>query len=297
MIKSLLLSATSIATTTMVSVVAPAQGADEYTKTDVAAQKETTNETKNENNNMLHAGITAEVDKYISEIYCKIAVEENENDIVSESEVEYTVGYTTDNVNVRISPDINSDVLEVYRFNYEIEYAYYNEEWVEILYEDSIAYIYSDYISNEKCEYIEYSMPSNSGFKSYMPYTSITSPSSNQYKLQKYCAYTGNYGIRMVNGRYCVAIGTAFNTSVGTYFDLVLENGTEIPCIVGDIKAETDTESNNIVTAHNGCVSEFIVDLNALNSSAKRDGDISSCCEEWNSPVVAIKIYDINILN
>ena len=34
-----------------------------------------------------------------------------------------------------------------------------------------------------------------------------------------------------------------------------------------------------------------------LNKDAKRDGDISSCFEKWNSPVSKIKIYEKNIFD
>ena len=64
----------------------------------------------------------------------------------------------------------------------------------------------------------------------------ITLKSSKQYKFQHTVAYTGNYGIRMINGRYCAAIGTGYDISVGDYVDLVLQNGTIIPIIISDIK-------------------------------------------------------------
>lgn len=144
-------------------------------------------------------------------------------------------------------------------------------------------------------EYKKYTIPSNSGFKSYMSYKSITSKSSYQYKLQSQYAYTGNYGIRQVNGRYCIAIGTFSTASVGTYVDLILENGTVIPCIVGDFKAPVHTDSSNIVTLHNGCVSEFIVDINNLHSTAKRMGNVSYCEDSWKSPVKEMKVYNTNV--
>ena len=129
-----------------------------------------------------------------------------------------------------------------------------------------------------------------------MSYKAITNKNSKQYKLQKNNAYTGNYGIRMVHNRYCVAIGTYFNAPVGTYIDLVLENGTTISCIVAEIKSNRDTDADNIVTSHNGCVAEFLVDTKVLNENAKRDGDISSCRKDWNSPVTRIKVYKKSIL-
>lgn len=143
----------------------------------------------------------------------------------------------------------------------------------------------------------EYSMPSTSGFKSYMSYKAITSKSSPQYKLQSNYAYTGNYGIRQVDDRYCIAIGTFSGAAIGTYVDLVLENGTVIPCIIGDFKANIHTDSKNIVTMHNGCISEFIIDADKLHATAKKMGDISYCNKEWNSPVESIVVYDKNVFN
>lgn len=148
----------------------------------------------------------------------------------------------------------------------------------------------------ETTEYKLYSIPNNSGFKSYMSYKAITSPNSLQYKLQSTYAYTGNYGIRQVNGRYCVAIGTFSNASIGSYIDVILENGTVIPCIVGDFKAPVHTDSSNIITLHNGCVTEFIVDKDNLHSTSKKMGDVSYCESGWKSPVKSIKVYNTNVL-
>ena len=78
----------------------------------------------------------------------------------------------------------------------------------------------------------------SSGFKCYTRYTAITRKSSLQYKLQKEYAYTGDYGIRMVDGRFCIAVGTAVTKKMGQYIDVVLENGTVIPCIAADQKAD-----------------------------------------------------------
>lgn len=159
----------------------------------------------------------------------------------------------------------------------------------------------SELEEDEKCStilnYNDFNVPSNSGFKSFMSYKTITSKSSKQYILQSRYAYTGNYGIRQVNGRYCIAIGTFSNATIGTYVDLILENNSVIPCIIGDFKAETHTDSSNIITTHNGCVSEFIVDKSVLNRTAKQMGDISYCEQNWRSPVVTIRIYEENVFN
>lgn len=137
--------------------------------------------------------------------------------------------------------------------------------------------------------YKEYSIKSN-GYKSYMDYRTITNKSSEQYKLKEF-AYIGNYGICQINNRYLIAVGTGVNAGIGTYVDLFLENGTYIPCVVGDIKDDRHTLKDNITTARNGCVSEFIVDRNVLTRLVKAMGDMSYCEEGWESPVVTIKVY------
>ena len=206
--------------------------------------------------------------------------------------------YTTANLNIRKEPAFDSEILGIIPFNSEILISNFNDEWAKIYFLDEnkpFAYLNKSYISNDICEYKDYELNSE-GFKSFMQYTSIKDKSSPQYRLQNEFAYTGNYGIRQVNGRYCIAIGTAFEADVGTYIDLFLENGTIIPCIVADIKSDKDTFDDNITTIQNGCVSEFVVEIDSLYSITKEKGDISYCCEEWNSPVKTIRIYDKNIL-
>lgn len=204
----------------------------------------------------------------------------------------YSTGWTTTSVNVRKGPSTNTDILDTYTFNEKVKYVEYNDEWVEIKYNNSTAYMCKKYISKHEIAYREFDVSYNSGFKSYMDYKCITSTGSKQYKLQHSVAYTGNYGIRQINGRYCVAIGSHFTTEMGTLFDLVLENGTVIPCILADAKADKDTDSNNIITAHNGCLSEFVVDTGSLYYKARQMGDISYCNESWNSPVEKIRVYN-----
>ena len=145
--------------------------------------------------------------------------------------------------------------------------------------------------SDQQKSYIDYSAPWTSGFKSYMSYDCITAVGSSQYKLQNNDAYTGDYGIRQVDGRYCVAIGSYFTSEIGTLFDLVLKNGTVIPCILADQKADEDTDAQNIITVHNGCMTEFVVDIDYLHPTARRMGDISYCNEDWNSPVDYVRVY------
>jgi hypothetical protein len=295
--------ATLILIAMSISFVAPCFiGADNNDKTDVAAQTITT-----KINNTQYAGITKTITDSFKKSGAIEKKKKNKVDVVTESEektnqektkdtTEYD-GWTTTTVNIRKSPSTSSDVLDTLPFNTHITYTIENSNWFKIAYDDDCAYISAKYVVDSECSSKTYDIPSNRGFKSYMSYKAITSKSSKQYKLQHTYAYTGTYGIRQVNGRFCVAIGTAFNAEIGTYFDLILKNGTVIPCIVSDVKAKKDTKSDNITTASNGCVSEFLVDMSSLNRNAKRDGDISSCTKEWDSSVVQIKIYKRNIFD
>lgn len=160
--------------------------------------------------------------------------------------------------------------------------------------------IFDDNLMNKEIvrnNWTSYKVPNNKGFKSFMSYKAITDLSSKQYKIQKEYAYTGEFGIRQVNERFCVAIGTAFDMEIGTYFDLVLENGEIIPCVLSDVKDNRHTLSDNITTASNGCVSEFIVNVSKLKKDIKMHGDISYAENDWNSPVVEIRVYEKNILD
>lgn len=145
--------------------------------------------------------------------------------------------------------------------------------------------------------YVSYDVPENSGFKSFMDYRMITDVSSKQYSLQQNYAKTGSYGIRMVSDRFCIALGSYFSADIGQWVDLVLKNGTVIQCIMSDLKDDADTDDANIITTANGCMSEFIVDTPELDSSAKLHGNISYCTDEWDSPIVSVKVYNNNVFD
>ena len=130
-------------------------------------------------------------------------------------------------------------------------------------------------------------------FKSFERWQSITAKNTPHYKLQNEYAYTGDDGIRMVDGRYCIALGSYFTTAIGQYVDIVLANGTVIPCILGDQKADIHTDDLHI--AHpDGSIVEFIVDMDVIASLARKMGNMSYAYDEWRSPVVQVIVYDIN---
>lgn len=231
----------------------------------------------------------------IEEISEQEQKEENKKVEIKKKKKHYKVGYTIATVNVRKKPSKKSAIKTTLDFNSKIKYRKLNKKWVEIKYKKGVAYVAKKYVSKKKCKYKQYIIPNNSGFKSFMGYKAITSRSSKQYLLQSNYATTGNYGIRIVNNRYCVAIGSYFHTKIGQYFDLVLKNGIIIPCIMGDEKANKDTDGANIFS-RNGCCSEFLVDTTNLKKSIKISGNVSSATKKWNSPVKYVRAYKKNIL-
>ena len=139
-------------------------------------------------------------------------------------------------------------------------------------------------------DYSDCNVPSNNTIKSYMDYRCITAKNSRQYKLQHSLAYTGDYGLRMVGERYCIAVGSYYTTTIGQYIDVELENGNVIYGILADCKADKHTDPTNRINP-NGSVVEFVVDTKALDKTAKIMGDISYV-NGWDSKVVNIKVYD-----
>ena len=120
-----------------------------------------------------------------------------------------------------------------------------------------------------------YELPPVSGeFKTYMDYRTITDTTSKQYKLQQ-LASTNEIGIREINGRLMVAMGTYYVEKVGKKFDITLSTGEVIPVIVGDIKSDLHTDPTNRYIQHNGNIIEFIVNEDILDRKIKLTGSLN----------------------
>lgn len=141
-----------------------------------------------------------------------------------------------------------------------------------------------------------YEIPAYGGMKKYESYKAF-GKGTKQWKLQQ-IAETDEHGLRVVSYRYVVAVGTRYDMKIGQCFDLVLQNGVIIPCVMGDAKAPKHTDPTNTFsnTTKNLCASEFIVDVSKLNKVAKHRGDTSFIYDEWLSPVSYVVCYDLNLL-
>lgn len=236
-------------------------------------------------NYTLLAGISVDITRYLAKPKAQKKDEQKK---------EYIKGYVSNRVNVRSSPSTESEVYDIFDINTEVEYIKSENEWSEIKYDNSIAYIYSKYISDTITElyYVDMDTPSNNSFKSYMDADCITAKSTPQYKLKsKYVL--GNYGVWTVDGRYCIAVGSYYTTTIGTYIDLVMENGSIVPCILADCKADNDTDWTNRQNP-NGSIAEFVVNSSSLPSSVRGQhgsGSLSSAGSELDGEIRYIRVY------
>lgn len=227
--------------------------------------------------------------------------------LLSFTMISFVIPFDVENKNIKKAYSVTQmesiimkdDPHQYLRYDFLSKQKNLNVRWtttnIEVKEDSSIKSEIPEFISDIEYSYIEYKIPENTGFKSYMSYKAVTSKKSDQFKLQSNYAYTGDYGIRQVNKRYCIAVGTAFDAEIGDFADLILENGEVIPTVISDIKDDKDTQDNNIVTVYNGCVSEFIVDISVLKEDVRIKGDVSYCKNEWDSPVIKIKIYEKNV--
>jgi hypothetical protein len=130
----------------------------------------------------------------------------------------------------------------------------------------------------------------HSDFKSYMPYTTITNRASKQLELQQQ-AYTDSNGLRCIDGRPMIAVGTGWGVSVGDVVLVTCENNNSFEAIIGDIKDNIDTNADNKTTSANNCRCEFIVDMNELNSHIKISGNVA-VLEQYSGYVVNVQKID-----
>lgn len=119
------------------------------------------------------------------------------------------------------------------------------------------------------------STSSHKDFKSYMPYQAITNRYSKQWELQQY-ATTNEDGIRCIDGVPMIAIGTGWGLWVGDIVTVTCENGNSFKAIVGDIKDDSHTDTENKTTVANGCRCEFIVDIAKIDPTAKIMGNMAT---------------------
>lgn len=141
--------------------------------------------------------------------------------------------------------------------------------------------------------YTDYDTPPDNSFKSYMDYRIITDTTSKQYELQKQ-ADTNWCGMRMIDNKYCIAVGSYYSTTVGQAVDVIMQNGSTIHCIVADLKQDIHTDVTNRQNP-NGSVIEFLVDTDILHRQIQKAGDISYFDIVWKVNLFAGEINIIRV--
>ena len=139
------------------------------------------------------------------------------------------------------------------------------EEIIDVQ-EDKELYIYNT---------LELPTEATGEFKTYMDYRKITDKTSKQWNLQQ-LATTNEKGFRVFNGRYLVAVGSYYSKDVGKEMRITLEDGKKINVMIGDIKQDIHTDTNNQYVPVNGNIVEFIVDTDKLDPLTKKLGDVSN---------------------
>lgn len=211
------------------------------------------------------------------------------------------VGYCSGDAGVKImlNADINSDCIGCIvssDVDVKLNYAVIDDLWVYIEYQEISGFVLKNQIRNfkyitETAEYTDYFITFDNGFKSYMDYRKITDKSSRQWDYQQFAVTDEETGIRKINDRYCIALGTGFNAPVGTEVDVNLENGNIIQCIVSEVKSDKDTDALNLYHLSDGSVIEFIVDENMVKTEVKAAGSLSKVSPEFKSKIISIRKY------
>lgn len=206
------------------------------------------------------------------------------------------IKYSNTILNIRKDPCTDAEIIGQYGFNDPISVTgkKKNKEykWIRVSFHGETGYVHKDYVMKDQYPFRRGSVPYENSFKSFMDYRYITDESSRQLFLQQNYAYTGNYGIRMIDNRYCAAIGSYYGCQIGQWFDIVLYNGHIIPCIMADQKADAHTDYSNRQTLHDGSIVEFVVDTPALYSDIRKSGNVGSV-PNWDGEIECFRIYDI----
>lgn len=126
------------------------------------------------------------------------------------------------------------------------------------------------------------SVPSiQSSFKTWMSFRAITNQNSPQYKLIRAWGWSDANGFMRVNGErdiginddyYIIALGSYYGTTIGTKYRITTNTGSVFYGILGDCKANRDTDSTHRYCPINNNIVEFIVDTLKLNKDVKKMG-------------------------
>lgn len=129
--------------------------------------------------------------------------------------------------------------------------------------------------------------------KTYAFYRAVTAKSTPQYKLlnSDECYTDDETGIRMVDGFYCIALGSFYGTKIGTRYRITLQDGEELKelnCILCDQKADRHTDEKHQYAVQNKDIMEFYIEKSKLPRGIM--GDYGHL-EQFRGDIVKIEQY------
>lgn len=193
--------------------------------------------------------------------------------------------YVKKNVAVRQKPSSKAKKIGVAYTLDKVTALETQKGWTKIKYENQLRYVRRSCLTTKKPKYVIKSVPGNS-FKSYESYRKLH---YKQGRLQRK-AYTDKNGLRKVDNRYCIAMGSYYSTQIGCKIDLVMTNGQVIKCILADMKSDRHTDKLHRRHRVDGSVVEFVVDSRKLTRKVKRYGDVSKI-SQFKRSVHKVKVY------
>lgn len=101
------------------------------------------------------------------------------------------------------------------------------------------------------------------------------------HKRLQSVSYTDELGCRRYNDDYCVGLGSFYSERIGDRFEVTLDTGNIFTIITGDMKADCDTDINNMYTPcinyeSENCanVLEFIIDDDVVSEKMYAYGSL-----------------------
>lgn len=146
--------------------------------------------------------------------------------------------------------------------------------------------VWATRIIEDEDQAVRYDIPDGLGsIHTYMGWQKITMKGSQQYAFRESAGMAFDpEGFGVVDNRYVIACTTSFG-NIGDYVDFYQEDGSVIPCIIGDFKNQNDAACNVYGHMNGENIVEFVVDMNSWYPSHANPGT-SSCHPEWDQDIV-----------
>ena len=123
----------------------------------------------------------------------------------------------------------------------------------------------------------------------FMGWQKVTNRHSQQYAFREEAGMSFDpEGFAVVDNRYVIACTTTFG-KIGDYVNFYQDDGTVIPCIIGDFKNQNDEGCNAYGHLNGDCIVEFVVDENSWYGKNHANPGTKSCHPEWNHDIVRVE--------